>query len=255
MGVDPVTAAMVFSAAGSVVDTVGNVSQNRSAGRRANRIESAAMGQMSNTPSELERLLRSRFNVGQDGGMQFMRSSPGGAAISELSETGSPFDTSEMFDALQPVRGRQLNEGLAALRAGAPGLGQRFGSAMLRNEGQTVLEHLQNIAAQDSQMQFQAHESAQGRRLQASQIGFGSELGFLQLMAQLEQNRRSGNLQALGIAAGVPQPGAISYGQPGQDIGQLLLLSQLTGGSGGSARSSWRPPPTRTPWTPPSYLG
>lgn len=249
MGVDPVTLSMIVAGAGSAANTVGNIYQNRQAGRRADRLENLALSQMEG-PGFLESILRSQYNVGQDGQMQMFRL-PNQDTLDELAQTGSPFDTSELFAALQPVRSRQLNEGLASLRAGAPGLGQRFGSAMMRGEQMTVLEHLQNIAAQDAGINFQAHEAAQGRRLGAAQVGAGAQLGVMQLLASLEQGRRGGNLNALSIAAGIPQAAPVSYGQPGFDMGQLLLLRQLT--QTPNTASSWTPP-TVQPWRAPQFF-
>jgi len=158
-----------------------------------------------------------------------------------LAETGNPFDTSELFSALQPLRARQLRESLGTLRAGAPGLGQRFGSAMRANEQGTVLQHLESISAQDAGIQMQAHEAAQGRRLGAGQALNSSALALMELLGRTEQGRRTGNLQALSVAAGVPQAQGVNWGQPGFDIGQMLLLRQL---------AQTKQTPTSTPTTP-----
>ena len=251
MGLEPATLAMVVAGGSSAVNTLGNIHQNRGQQRRADRLESRAMGMMETGPSFLESMLRSQFNTGQDGQMQMMRSMPGASTLNELSETGNPFDTSELFEALQPLRGRQLQEGLGALRAGAPGLGQRFGSAMRRNEGQTVLEHLQNISAQDAGIQMQSHEAAQGRRLGAAQIQQGSAQGLMQILMQAENSRRQGNIGLLGTAVGVPQAGGVQYGQPGMDIAQLMLLQQLV--PGGQSQPGGFQPTRPQPWQPPTW--
>ena len=208
MGVE--TAAMLIGGGGAVASGVGNIMQGRREGRRARRMEDRAMEQFSRTqqPGFLESLLQSGFNTGQDGQMQALRAVPG----------GQTFDTSGMFEALQPLRQRQLQSGLGELRSSAPGLGQRFGSAMMRDQNLLTQEHLQNIAAQDAGIQMQAFESGQGRAID-----------LMRILAGLEGGRQGQQLQALQIAGGMPASPQVAYGQPGVDIGQMLLLQQLLG--------------------------
>jgi hypothetical protein len=248
MGVDPIT---LIAGSSAVANTIGNISHQRGERRRQRRIEGMAMDQMQTGPSFLENLLRSQFNTGQDGQMQMLRGA-GGRALEELAETGAPFDTSQLFEALRPVRQRQLEEGLGVMRAGAPGLGQRFGSAMMRGEELTVLEHLQNIGAMDAGINYQAHEAAQDRRLGAAQVGLGAQQNLMQLLMQAEQGRRGTNLGALQVAAGLPGTPQVSYGQPGFDIASLMLLQQLSPAGGGQRGTTQFQP--RTAWTPPSFL-
>lgn len=227
MGIELATAALLLGGAGSVAETVGNASANRSAGRRADRNSQLALGQVQEGPSSVEQIIQGLFNTGQDGGLQALRAIPGGSTLNEISETGTPFDTSQLFNSLRPIRERQLSEGLAQLRAGAPGLGQRFGSAMMRGEQNVLLQHLQNIAAQDAQTAFSAHESAQNRRLSAANVGTGITTNLLQLLGTAEQGRRGLNLGAVQTAAGIPQPPATNWGQPFSDTAQLMLLRTL----------------------------
>jgi hypothetical protein len=97
----------------------------------------------------------------------------------------------------------------------------------MRSEQRALNQFLENITAQDVATQFQAHEAAQGRRLQAAGLGIGSTTSLLQLLGQAEQSRRGLNLQAVATAGGVPLPAPTQFGQPLIDIGQLLLLRQL----------------------------
>lgn len=206
---------LFWGAVGSGVQWLGDRKQNR-------QQTNAAMGLVQNEPTYLESLLRSQFNVGQDGIMQMLRSTPGGAALNELSLDGGRADASELFARLQPVRDLQLNRGLASLRARAPGLGSRFGSAMMRGEENLVNELLTNYAAQDAQTELALAEGAQNRRLQASQVGSGMMSSVLNLLGNLESQRLARNAQAVGLANNVP---TVNQGQPFQDVAQLMLLN------------------------------
>lgn len=190
---------------------------------------------MEHDPSGIEQLLLGQFNTGQDGQMQMLRSGPGSRTLQTLSETGAPFDTSKLFQALAPVRDRQLQTGIASLRGGAPGIGQRFGSAQMASERQFAGEHLQNIAAQDAATSFQAHEAAQARRLQASQFGVGAQQNLLNLLFNAENARKGRNVQLFGAQAGIPQAPGVNFGQPFTDFGQLMLLKSLFPGGTTSA--------------------
>lgn len=116
------------------------------------------------------------FNVGQDAIMQLLRADPNkqlGAARDQMAgllETGNPYNTSEMFAALQPVEDRELNQSLATLRGNAGGLGERFGSAMQTKVNDGVAQLLDNQALRRSQINMDSFENAQGRRLDAAQI-------------------------------------------------------------------------------------
>jgi hypothetical protein len=219
MGIE--TAAMLLGGAGALAGGAGNIAQARAQRRRGRRAEEMLQGAGLDSPGFLESILRGDFNVGQDGGMQALRSIPGIDTLQEISETGLPLDTSELFGALAPLRRRQLQEGLGELRAGAPGIGQRFGSAMMRGEQETTRRHLEDVAGIDAAVTAQAHEGAAGRRMGASQF-------LTNILAALEQGRQQMGVQAAGILGGLPV-GAENFGQPFADLGQLLLMSQLLG--------------------------
>lgn len=146
--------------------------------------------------------------------LQSMRSGSNDAGISQnlmgLLNTGNPYDTGMISSALQPIRNRNLDAQLAEVFAAAPGLGQRFGSATRRDANELRRMSLEDSTAIDSQMLFQAHESAQARRLAAA--------GALTQRDQLQLGRDTGALQALlglgnlGIAQGQNNIGLAGLG-------------------------------------------
>jgi len=211
---------MILAGVGTGLNALGQWHQGRQQNRRARGLERMALdfGGQSQQPSFLEQILRSQFNTGQDGTMQMLRADTGEGILGQLA--GQPFDTTELFQSLQPIRNRQLGEGLGQLFAGAPGLGQRFGSSMMQEGGNLTNRFLQEIAAQDAGMRMQSHEAHQNRV-------FGGGMNLLQLLGQAEQGRRGMGLAAVQTAAGMPWAPQQNWGQPAMDMGQLLLLQQL----------------------------
>lgn len=206
------------------------------------------------------------MNLGQDPMFQTLRADPMASAqrgmLGELMGTGSPFDTSELFGALQPMRDERLSQGLAQTFAGAPGLGQRFGGATQRAAGDVTRQHLSDAALLDAQIGQQSHEAAQGRRLQAgglsgqlrqndiqgisqllqglmqqSQLGLGAQAqqgGLIQALIGAEQGRRGQDVSLAGILGGTPTPQGTPVGSALGGMGQLaMLLPLLLGNQGG----------------------
>jgi hypothetical protein len=170
---------------------------------------------------ELQDLLMSVLNIGQDGGMQTLRRGGAGQALAGM-ETGMPFDVSDLFKSLEPIETRALEGNIAGMRAGASGLGERFGSAMMRGEGDMRTQAGEQAAARRAGIAQQSHEAAQGRRMQFG----GMQASTLAQLLGMGQNREMGLLSLL---AG--QPAAQEFGQgAGQgmaDMGQLLYLLPL----------------------------
>jgi hypothetical protein len=142
------------------------------------------------------------FNLGQDALMQMLRATPESNANKSLEAIlaggGMPFDTSELFGALETTDRRNTNQQVAGLRAGASGLGQRFGSA---TQGAEVALR-QGIAAdtgtRNAGIQQGSHEAAQNRLLQAiAQLGARD-----QLQAGLAQSVQQGGLSAADFLLG-----------------------------------------------------
>lgn len=221
------------------------------------------------------------FNTGQDALMQMLRADPltkTDAVLGGIMETGDPFDTSNVFKTLAVVDNHNREAGLADLRAGAGGLGQRFGSAMMRGEEKLVGEMDENTAARNAQIAMQAYEAAQARRLQAAGLQTGREqfnrtfgsnvaqtlanlglaeadVGFKNQGAQLsreqavmqgllglggmQSNRDQSTAALLSLLLGAPLPAANNaIGSGGMDIAQLLLMLSNQGGGKTSTRGA-----------------
>lgn len=218
--------------------------QSSSANKRSNQMYNAAMPFTQMGPTGAENYLTQLFSggnnpLGADAIMQSLRADPGYKALeATVANSGNPYDTSKMWEAYLPVRQRNLTESISQMRAGTTGLGQRFGGATLTAEKNLRRQAAEDWNAADTTMGMQAYESAQGRQqtaaqallnnlLQATQLGTANQMGLLQLWGNLQNATRGQSLQALGIAAGVPQAQYPQYGQYGMDITQLLMMQQL----------------------------
>jgi hypothetical protein len=233
MGVET---ALMLGAGGSLIGGAGNILQGRSDRRQARRTQDRMFERAEglNAPGFLESLLRSQFNVGQDGGMQMLRAVP-----------GTTLDPTEFFESLAPIRQRQHQTSLAELQATSPGLGQRFGSAMMREGADLTERHLQNISAQDA-----------ATSLQIGQGNQNAVLSLLQLLGQLEQGRGGMQLGAFQSAGAMPMGSPVDYGAPLVDMGQILLLQQLLGGQQQTAnRTPFQSPNVGSPFLPAQYSG
>lgn len=150
------------------------------------------------------------FNTGQDALMQSLRTDPtqrsNTALQSIIGGQGNPFDTSALFQALGVMDQRATNTAVAQTRAGASGLGQRFGSYMARQEGDMRLRANEAAAARNAQIQMQSHGDAQQRLLQSIGMLSGNEQfgaqNRLAAAGQLQQGALgAGNLQLGGVQA------------------------------------------------------
>jgi hypothetical protein len=177
------------------------------------------------------------WNTGQDSLMQMLRS--------------DPLDTSEMFKSWEPIENRALQEALAGAFSQAPGLGQRFGSAMRREEGQVRGEAAENSAARRQTAELGVQGDNRQRQLQAAELlsGMGGQQAgtLLQmLMGQIQgygmagnmgANRQNNDLGLLSLLFGQPmmagQPNAMpgALGEMGGMLALLPLLQQLSAGN------------------------
>lgn len=186
-------------------------------------------------------------NSSSDGLMQMLRGSGPASLSGDLLRTGNPFDTSSMFDALAPLDMRQTDQQVAGLRAGAAGLGQRFGGAMMREESNLRSNIAEQINARNAGIQMQSFESAQGRRMQSldqllravgmnmdsSRQGNSLQLAAISQMFNQALAQRQYNQGLLSIQAGLPvgQYNAPGYGSALGDIGQLLAFAPMLRGN------------------------
>ena len=141
------------------------------------------------------------FNVGQDALMQALRTDPVAKSNQALQgivgQQGNPFNASDLFRALGVMDQRATDQAVSQTRAGASGLGQRFGSFMARQEGDLRSRANEAAAARNAQIGMQSHEAAQQRLLQAMGLMSGNE----QFAAQ-NQLANAGQLQQSALAAG-----------------------------------------------------
>jgi hypothetical protein len=230
-----------------------------------------ATGMMQNDPSALEKLGLGQYNMSQDSLMQMLRADPNSKVdqtLQGIAQSGNPFDASALFQSLGVLDSQALDQSVGGLRAGAAGLGQRFGTAMRNSEVDLRTQAGQQAAARNAQIGMQSHESAQARVLQAlaalsGREQFRTETGLqansqqtqlLQMLLAAEAQRRSGNANLLGIAGGMGQPVAQpGYGGFLSGLGSLLMFSQVgqrrNKGAGGGTGGGQIPTQSQGPWT------
>lgn len=206
-------------------------------GQEAGQGEQILMDILANNSFDAEQFFGSEeWNTGQDALMQMLRA--------------DPTDSAEMFEAWEPLERRALNNALSEAWGQSSGLGQRFGSAMLREEGRVRGEAAENAAARRTQTVVGLEESARDRSLQAANILGNQELsagqlilqalaqriGGAQALAGAEANRAGADAQLLSILAGQPISSTGASAMPGAigNIGQLAMMLpfifQLMGG-------------------------
>lgn len=275
-------AAAAIAGAGSLINAgsniYGSISQNRQLKQRqemASRYMSPFLnGGPGAAETGLDQLLArlsngttggEAFNTGQDSLLQMLRTDPNAkarTAMEGMLETGDPFDTSNMFRMLEQVDARQRASGLADLRAGASGLGQRFGSSMMQGEQDVVKQLLESTGARNAQIQQGSYEAAQGRRMQAAtsiqemtqqhaqvaqtlaNLGIAKDQadqtatqlllsGYGQL-GNMQSNRQTQMMQALSMLLGQPMQSMYNPGNDIGQIGQLMLFMNMMGNKGGA---------------------
>jgi hypothetical protein len=116
------------------------------------------------------------MNLGNDALMQMLRSDP-----------SRQIDASAqmMMNAFAPQDAAMLQQNVAGLRATAPGLGQRFGSAMGMGEAALRSQTANNIGVRNANLAQSAYENAQNRRLSAAGSINQQGLSIAQLASQL----------------------------------------------------------------------
>lgn len=191
-----------------------------------------------------------RFNSGQDGLMQSLNVDPRQRVDQTLGgiidNQGNPFDTSALFQALGVTDAANTEKAVAATRAGAGGLGQRFGSYMARQEGDMRTQANNNAATRNAGIAMQSQGDAQQRLLAALGMAsgreqFGTQMGMqgqqnqmqlLQTLLGAQQGRMGQNAQLAGMGYGMGQPvTAPGYGGMFTDLGQMGMMAGLMGQS------------------------
>jgi hypothetical protein len=235
MGMDPITLSAMVMGAGQLGNAVGGMVTNSGNNRRAARFQNQMMGRadamnwQGDASDPLMRFLNSQtapgqitpgqytastvdagsilgaptMNLGNDALMQMLRSDP--------SRQMDP-SARMLIDAFAPQDARMLNQNVAGMRATAPGLGQRFGTAMGMGESNLRATAMNNIGTRNAGIAQSAYENAQNRRLQAAGSINQQGLNIAQLASQLGLANQaalnqggmfnvSNNLQAQGMNA------------------------------------------------------
>lgn len=225
MGVDPVTIGIGASLVGSALQ----YGETRAARQRANKLQNQAIdlaGQ--NNYADINSLLTSRLNSGQDSFLQYLRANPNGLKPFQ-------FDTSGAFKALQAQDLQTTADQVAGLRSSVGSLGERFGTGFASREAILRSRLGADIAARNAGIAQSSFQNA----LQAGLTDFtGARQNQAQLLGLLLNSRQAQigqQLQALGLGAGIQVPGlGQQVGQTGTDIASLMLLRQYLGGGGTS---------------------
>jgi hypothetical protein len=182
------------------------------------------------------------WNTGQDSYMQMLRD--------------DPLDTTSMFKSWEPIEQRALSQALADSFSQASGLGQRFGSAMMKEEGRVRGEAAENNAARRQTAELGVQDANRQRQMQATQglAGMGQDQAGLILQMLLGQAsgmqgmnalNTQGDLGLLQLLFGGPMMGQQPNAMPGAmgEIGGMMALlpllmqlnrpTQTTGGTTG----------------------
>lgn len=162
------------------------------------------------------------FNQGQDALLQMMRAGPQfgmdrgvqQAQNNVLGGAGNPFDTTNLFSALDQKNQLDLNKQVADLQGSFGSFGQRLGTGAMNAESSLRSNTLINQNAQRQQLAMQSYTDAQNRQLQAMGIGAGREQA-------MNQN----------ILGGYTAQGNLAQAAGGQGLDQLRLLAGLAQGN------------------------
>jgi len=191
-------------------------------------------------------------NTSQDSIMQMLRGGGDKSIFGGMLATGNPFDTSDMFKALQVTDARNTNAQVAGLRSGAAGMGQRFGGSMMQQEGRLRQGIAENLNVRNAGIQMNAYEAAQGRRtstldqllrgagmnMDAARQNQTLQLAAISQMFNQQLGQRNYNMNLFGIQSGIPigQNTAPGYGSAIGDLGQLLAMYPMMQGEADRAR-------------------
>lgn len=158
-------------------------------------------------------------NTGQDALMQMLKRdiTPGtnpdlSLNLQQLGQGNTQYDNTGLFNAIDQQGQQQLDDQLAQLHGSAGSLGQRFGTAMLQDEGRLRTNYALNNTLGKQQIGQQSFEAAQGRRQPA-----------LNLQGDLLNQANQFGLQGLGLQ----QQAATNLGQLGQAGAGLNLQALL----------------------------
>jgi len=202
--------------------------ENRAARRRQQQMQDRAIGLTSGDPyAQINQLIQSRLNTGQDSFLQFLRANPNGLQPFQ-------FDTSKAYQGLRAQDLQTTADQVAGLRSSVGSLGERFGTGFASREAILRSRLGSDIAARNAGIAQSSFQNA----LQAGLMDFSSsrqnQLGLLQLLSGNRQSGIGQQLQALGFGAQTTPTGlGQQIGQAGGDIGSLLILMRYLNSAGG----------------------
>ncbi len=209
--------------------------------RAARRRQQQASDLASTGYADIENMLTSKINSGQDGFLQYLRANPN--ALKPFQ-----FDASSAFKQLGVQDQQNTADQVAGLRSSVGSLGERFGSGFASREALLRARIAGGLDTRNAGISQSSFTNA----LQAGLTDYNARIGQSNNLLGILANVRS---QSIGQQIGLltqPQPsfGATIAGTGG-DIAQLLVLQNYLKGSGGAGTA----PTSSYSGFQPSYAG
>ena len=189
--------------------------------RAARRRQNQAMDLASTGYADIENLINSRLNSGQDSFLQYLRANPG--ALKPFQ-----FDASQAFKDLQAQDTLTTNDQVAGLRSSVGSLGERFGSGFASREALLRARIAAGLGARNAGISQSSFENA----LQAGMADYNARIGQNNQLVGILANLKSQQIgQQIGLLTS-PQPGFGSLiAGTGGDIAQLMVLQNYLNNS------------------------
>lgn len=266
MGMDPLTLGMIIAGGGQLVNAGTSWANQSQANKQLDQNRAMLMPFLNQGPSPYESMMQQLvgqapkgnvtdvnvpsaasllggqgYNTGQDALMQLLRANPQtqvDASLEGMMQTGNPFDTSKLFEALNTQDQRQTAQMLGQLQGSAGSLGERFGSSMLGSQNDLLAQLSEQFGTRNAQIAQGSHEAAQSRKLEATsqatgreQFGTQMQQAVAQLLTQLGMGEAQLGLQVSGQQ--MDKDRLNRQGEMDSFQAQLGALSQLLGASQG----------------------
>jgi hypothetical protein len=233
------TLPFAIAAGSQILGGILSYGEQRAARRRQNQaMDLAATGY-----TDIENLINSRLNSGQDSFLQYLRANPN--ALKPFQ-----FDASSAFKQLQGQDIQNTADQVAGLRSSVGSLGERFGSGFASREAILRARIGVGLDARNAGISQSSFENA----LQAGLTDYNSRIGQNNQLIGILANLRSQSIgQQIGLLTS-PQPsfGATLAGTGG-DIAQLMVLQNYLKGSSQQRTPAYVPSSFGGYTTPVSY--
>jgi hypothetical protein len=249
MGMDPLTIGLGMAAVGKGLDMYGQMRGQGAANRKQQYVQDQAMGMMQNGPSSWEQAIQrmiggraapgqidptsgnidmssilSGANPGNDALMQFLRSDPSRqlnagttASLTGMMNNPTMFDSSKAYGMMQDQDARTIQNAMTSLTGSFGGLGQRFGTAAMRQAGDLQANIAGQFGARNAGIAQSSFADAQARAMQAAGLLSGREqFGATQSLNAANML----NQQGLGVAQ-------LAAGMAGQNQNNLFRNQQF----------------------------